>query len=79
MQCAALQKQLKGWAEQPTTLHRKYHWYNLQQLKTRIKEIDPRSKINGNKAALLDILVNCELKQKQRDEAIECGKVRSIG
>ena len=72
-----LRKNLKAWAEQPTKLHRKYHWYNAKQLKERISQIDARMKPVGNKEALLQALVDCEIKQTERDEAIDNGEVCS--
>ena len=71
-------KKLKEWADQPSKLHRKYHWYNATQLKTRIKEIDTRVKIPVTKQAVFDLLVECEIKQKQRNDAIASGEVSSI-
>ena len=72
-----LRKNLKAWAEQPSNLHRKYHWYSLAQLKQRIKEIDTRAKPPTGKSAVLQLLVDCELKQLERDEAIDNGEVCS--
>jgi hypothetical protein len=74
----ALRKKLKEWAEQPSKLHRKYHWYNVQQLKSRIKEIDTRVPVIGNKIAVLNLLVECETKQKHRNDAIAIGEVCTI-
>ena len=70
-----LRKNLKGWAERPSNLHRKYHWYSVAQLKHRIKEIDARLKPVGNKEAVLQALVDCEIKQTERNEAIANGEV----
>ena len=70
-----LRNQLKAWAEQPSNLHRKYHWYSVAQLKQRIKEIDSRAKPPTGKSAVLQLLVDCELKQLERDEAIANGEV----
>ena len=70
-----LHKNLKAWAEQPSELHRKYHWYNAKQLKDRIKEIDSRANTVGAKAVLLEAVVDCERKRSERNEAIEHGEV----
>ena len=70
-----LRKNLKGWAEQSSKLHRKYHWYNAKQLKDRIKQIDTRANTTGSKAVLLEAVVDCERKQSERDEATERGEV----
>ena len=70
-----LRKNLKGWAERPSNLHRQYHWYSVAQLKHRIKEIDARLKPVGNKEAVLQALVDCEIKQTERNEAIANGEV----
>jgi hypothetical protein len=70
-----LRKNLKAWAEQPSNLHRKYHWYSLAQLKQRIKEIDSRANTAGSKAVLLEAVVDCERKRSERTEAMEHGQV----
>jgi len=69
---------LKAWAEQPSELHRKYHWYNAKQLKDRIKEIDSRANTAGAKAVLLEAVVDCERKQTDRNIAMDNGKVRCL-
>ena len=43
-----LRKNLKAWANQPSNLHRKYHWYSVAQLKQRIKQIDTRANTAGS-------------------------------
>ena len=68
-------KNLKAWAEQPSNLHRQYHWYSVAQLKQRLKEIDTRANTTGSKAVLLGVLVDCERKQTDRNEAREHGQV----
>ena len=73
-----LWKKLKEWANQPSKLHWKYNWYNATQLKTRIKEIDTCVKIPATKQAVFDLLIECEIKQKQRNDAIASGEVSSI-
>ena len=72
-----LRNQLKAWAEQPSNLHRQYHWYSVAQLKHRIKQIDTRAKPPTGKNAVLQMLVDCELKQSERDGAIGNGEVCS--
>ena len=67
-------KNLKAWAEQTSNVHRKYHWYNAKQLKERINQIDARLKPVGNKEALLQALVDCKIKQTERNEAITNGE-----
>ena len=70
-----LRKNLKAWAEQSSNLHRKYHWYSVAQLKQRLKQMDTRANTAGSKAVLLEAVVDCELKQLERDEAIANGEV----
>ena len=73
-----LRKNLKGWAEQSSKFHRKYHWYNAKHLKDRIKELDSRANTAGSKAVLLEAVVDCERKRLERNEAIEQGGVRCL-
>ena len=72
-----LRNQLRAWVEQPSKLHREYHWYSVAQLKQRIKQIDSRTKPPTGKNAVLQMLVDCELKQLEREEAIDNGEVCS--
>ena len=72
-----LRNQLRAWVEQPSKLHREYHWYSVAQLKQRIKQIDLRTKPPTGKNAVLQMLVDCELKQLEREEAIDNGEVCS--
>jgi len=74
----ALKKQLKEWAKQPTKLHRKYHWYNVSQLKTRIKEIDTGVHIPTKKVDVLSKLVDLETRQIERDNARDRGEVCGV-
>ena len=62
-----LQNRLQEWANQPSILHRKYHWSNTTQFKIRIKEIDTSAKTAGTKKVGLDLLVECKTRQKQHD------------
>ena len=48
-----VKKQLKAWAEQPSLLYHKYHWFLNAQLKGQIQLHDPQAKLTGNKVALL--------------------------
>ena len=73
-----LRKQLKQLVEQLSNLHRKYNWYTIAQLKNGIKEINSCVTLKGRKPDLLNLLVDLELKQALRNDAIASGKVRNI-
>jgi hypothetical protein len=59
-----LKKKLILWSELPSYLYRKYFFYNVQQLKERILELDGQATVTGkNKDALFDLVVRCERKR----------------
>ena len=66
---ATIRKQLDKWANSESSAHRKYHWYNKQQLFDRLKAKDPRLKASiavKGKQFILSKLVQAEGQQQRR-------------
>ena len=67
-----MRKKLKIWVKLPSYLHRQYYFFTAAQLKVRVKELDGRAVVAGkNKERLLDLVVDCERKQKQRNTLLD--------
>ena len=68
---SSLKKKLIEWSELSTYLHRKYFFYNVQQLKDRILELDGQAAVTGkNKNALFDLVVRCDRKRVGRNTTL---------
>jgi hypothetical protein len=68
---SSLKKKLIAWSDLPSYLYRKYFFYNVQQLKERILELDGQATVTGkNKDALFDLVVKCERKRIGRNTTL---------
>ena len=66
-----LKKKLIEWSELSSYRHRKYFFYNVQQLKDRILELDGQATVTGkNKIALFDLVVRCHRKRVGRNTTL---------
>ncbi|OEU22028.1 hypothetical protein FRACYDRAFT_232182 [Fragilariopsis cylindrus CCMP1102] len=66
-----LKKKLIEWSELSSYRHRKYFFYNVQQLKDRILELDGQAAVTGkNKIALFDLVVRCDRKRVGRNTTL---------
>jgi hypothetical protein len=71
----SLKKKLEEWSRLPSYLYRKYFFFNVQQLKDRILELDGQATVTGkNKDALFDLVVRCERKRIGRNTTLNNGQ-----
>ena len=67
-----MKKKLKVWSKLPSYLCHQYYFYTNTKLKARVLELDGRAVVAGkNKERLLDLVADCERKQKRSDTILD--------